>query len=71
MTHNKKYIDRYIEIMRSVEPREEMKQRIIGSCLVKAPTPLPSKPAIAAVSCTVVILAVGSKILYGRRKRAQ
>lgn len=70
MTDNREYIDRYVRIMRSVEPREELVRRIVGS-LADAPSATPSKSAIAAVSCTVVILAVGSKILCARRKRAQ
>lgn len=71
MTNNREYVDRYVRMMRSIEPSEELRQRIVSACLAEQSVLMPSKPAIAAVSCTVVILAVGTRLLYARRKRAQ
>ncbi len=72
MATNKSYIEEYIRVMNSIDMSEQSKARIAGKCFPYTHSSrIERKPAIAAISCAAVLVAVGtvSQKIYKSRKR--
>lgn len=61
----------YVRVMSCIDVNDETKRRIIEKCSTPSRAfKLQPKPAIAAISCTAVLVAVGTQI-YKFARRAE
>ncbi len=72
MATNKSYIEEYVRVMNSIDMSSKSKAKLVKKCLPYTHSSrIEKKPAIAAISCAAVLVAVGTTVsqIYKSKKR--